>query len=217
MERLAVVTGILLSVLCLASSDVNAQACGRYYVSVSVQDLNGKPIKDASVMLRPITVDETKGEQFSRDKADASALSTSFSEGHSFKEFHKVVVTAKGYRTAENQIKVLSCQSRKIIVKLAPAGSPNSAVWQFENNVFIQAVGPDGKGVENAELTVIDEKKNTAPQEMKYGFASFELPNGKYTFRIHADGYLNKEIEADLTTIANFDLKVQLMPEGANP
>ena len=215
--KYSIVTGICFLFFLLAFKDINAQACGRYYVSVSVQGLDGKPVKNALVKLEPITTDETKGEQFVRDKADPSAFSVSFSEGHSFKEFHKVVVTAAGYQPVEKQIKVLSCQGKHIVVKLAPKGSSSNAVWEFANNVYIDVFNPEEKHIEGATLTVLDDKGKQVPEEMTFGFALFDLPNGKYTFRIQAPGFLDKEVEADLTTIANFYLKVQLMPEGSQP
>jgi hypothetical protein len=211
------ITGLFFLLLVPSSQEFHAQACGRYYVRVSVQSMNGKRVRDPSVMLKSIMTDETKGEQFSRGKADPTSFSTRFSEGHSFKEFHKIVVTAAGYKTADNQIKVLSCQNRNISVKLAPTGSSSPALWQFENTVSIQAKGADGKQIDDASLTISSGKNKPVEKEIKFGFANFDLPNGKYVFRISAPGYLNKDVEADLTAIANFNLKIQLMPEENNP
>jgi hypothetical protein len=196
---------------------VNAQACGRYYVSVSVQGLDGKPVKNALVKLEPITVDETKGEQFAPDRADPSSFSVSFSEGHSLSEFHQIVVKAAGYAQAKNEIKVFSCQGKSISVKLAPKGSASPAVWEFSNEVYVDVIDANEDHIETATLSVTAHKGKPVSEEVRYGIAVFQLPGGKYTFRIQAPGYLDKEIDVDLTQIANFDLRVKLMPEGTQP
>src|ERR1043165_1308844 len=87
----------------------NAQACGAYYISVSVRDSAGKAVNNAKVDLKPIQKDESGGKNFVRDTNDPSIHSLQLSEGQIATFFHKIVVSAPGFSPAEVQMKFLSC------------------------------------------------------------------------------------------------------------
>jgi len=202
---------VLLVVFFALISSTNGQACGRYYITVSVQTLDGKPIKTARVDLKVIDTDETKGKNFVRDKADPSVFSIDYFEGHSFRSFHKVTISAPGFISTENLTKFTSCENRGVVVKLAKAGSSSPAVWSFQNNVNVKAVGSDGKPVEGVTLTVIDGHNKPETVDMKFGFAYFTVPSGEYTFRFEARGYQTKNERVDLTKLARQSVKVELV------
>lgn len=188
---------------------VNGQACGKYYISVAVQDEAGKPIANADVRLSSITVDETRGKNFVRGTKDPFLYTIDYTEGYSFKEFHKLGVSAQGYKNTENKVKFLSCDSRKILVNLATTDSKTASVWHFENSVHVEAIGPDGKDVDGAKLIVIN-GKDREDIDMKFGNAFFDIKNGEYTFRIEAPGYETTEEKVDLRAFSTKLVKVEL-------
>lgn len=179
-----------------------------------MKTLDGKPIKNATVDLKAIDADETKGKNFVKDKADPSLFSIDYFEGYSFRSFHKLTISAPGFNSTENQAKFTSCENRGVVVKLAKAGSPSPAVWQFENIVIVDAVGSDDKAVEGVKLTVIDGHKKSEDVDMRLGSAYFTLPNGQYTFRFEAKGYQTKNEKIDLTTLSRQSVKVEIIKQG---
>ena len=91
--------------LALIASNANGQACGRFRIEIVVQTETGKPLETAVVQFLPITKDETRGRQFVRDETERSRFSIEFIEGQSVREFHRLIVSADGYKRAENEIK----------------------------------------------------------------------------------------------------------------
>ena len=85
---------------------INAQLCGKYKVTIEVLDENDKPINNAVVQFLPITKDETRGKQFVREENDLSKFSVEYFEGQSISKFHKLIVSADGYKAAENRDKI---------------------------------------------------------------------------------------------------------------
>jgi len=196
------------------SGKASAQACGEYEISVAVRDERENPVKNASVKLEPIEKDETRGQNFVRDKADASLFSISYPEGYSFQKLHKLIVTAPGFKTAENKALFISCEKRDVSVKLARAKSASAAVWSFNNRFNLYVVGPDGKGVDGVKMTLLDGEKVVAEKNMEYGIEYFNLPNALYRIRFEKTGFETKEIEVDLTPLADKFLKVELTPKA---
>ena len=190
-------------------SQANAQACGKYYVKITVQNENGKPVENADVKLLPIKKDETRGKNFVRDNANLSLFSIDYPEGYSFSSFHNLIISAEGFKPAENKITFSSCQNREVVVKLARSNSAQSAVWQFENSVNIQVVG-DGKYLDDVKLTISASEKESEVIDMKFGSAYFRLPNGEYNFRFEKLGYQTKDVKVDLTPVSGKYLKVEL-------
>src|SRR6185503_3829105 len=91
-------TGIILLLAFSAlASNADAQACGRYYITVSVKTMDDKPIRNATVDLKAIDKDETQGKNFVRDKKDPSVFSIDYSEGYSFRSLHKLTISAPGF------------------------------------------------------------------------------------------------------------------------
>jgi hypothetical protein len=192
----------------------NAQACGTYYINITVEDEQNQPVKNASVKLLPIEKDETEGKKFVLDKAEPSKFSISLQEGHDFKTFHKVLISAPGFKESENKVRFISCENRNVVVKLAPLKSASEAIWQFENEIDIQVFGGDGKTLPGVKMQILGEKREPENIEMgQWGSAFLTLPNGKYRFKFEKPGYETKEITADLTPLANEHLKVELKPK----
>jgi PEGA domain len=199
---------------CLAvfGSAVNAdaQACGAYYINVSVQDTAGKAVSNAKVDLKPIEKDESAGKNFARDAKEPSRFTLQLSEGQDSQFFHKIVVSAPGYNSAETQLKFHSCANRLAVVNLVKAGSPATAVWHYQNTVEIQVAGKDGENIDGLKLTVIDVhgKEETVPTQKWFAF--FDLPNGEYTLRIEVPGYQTLNEKLDLKPLADVSLKLQV-------
>lgn len=192
----------------------NAQACGRYAVNITVENEQGKPVKNADVKLLPIEKDETEGKNFVRDKSDPAMFSITLQEGHSFRSFHKLIITAPGFKPSENKVRFLSCEKRNVIVKLAPLKSDSLAFWQFENEIDIRVFGGDGKNLRDVKMQIIGGNKEPETIDMgEWGSAFLTLPNGIYRFRFEKPGYEIKEVTADLTPLANEHLKVELKPK----
>jgi hypothetical protein len=193
---------------------VRAQACGRYAITIKVTDEQGKPVKNASVKLSPIEKDETRGQNFVPDKADPALFSISYPEGYSFSAFHKLTVAAPGFKKAENTGRFTSCEKRSVSVRLVRLKSASEAVWKFENNINIQVFGSDGKYLDDVKMTIIDDKKNSESEDLKFGSAYHYLPNGVYNFRFEKPGFETSQIEVDLTALAGKYLKVELKPKA---
>lgn len=179
----------------------HAQACGAFYISVTVQHADGTPINNANVAMRPGTTDETQGKKFERDKQDPSKFVIQYSEGTVFKTPQLVSVTAPGYYTAEIPAIFTSCENLAAVVKLSRKGLPAHAVWEFKVNVNAEADGEDERFIHGAKLTVVDAAGRSEDVEgFDKGYAFFDLPNGKYLFKFSAPGYESKEESVDLTT-----------------
>lgn len=147
---------LLLSSLCLAflSLSANGQMCGGYSITVFVQDAEGKPIDNADIQFLPITKDETRGKKFVRDEKDFSRFSIQFTEGDSVNDFHKLIISADGYKTAENEIKFGSCRRREIKVKLPKANSAAVPVWEFSSSILFNIRDANGKPISGIKATV---------------------------------------------------------------
>src|SRR5437899_10801406 len=171
---------LLIGCICLVffafSLEADAQACGRYYINVSVLDETDKPVNNADIVLKPVDKDETNGANFARDTKNPSMFSLPLSEGQTFEFFHKIKVTAPGYNAAEIKAKFLSCAGRGVIVKLTKAGSQATAVWSFKNTVEDEATATDDKYIEGIKLTVIDAKNKSQNVEVQKWFAFVDLP-----------------------------------------
>jgi hypothetical protein len=192
----------------------DGQACGTYAVNIMVEDEQGKPVKNASVKILPIDRDETDGEKFVRDKTKPATFSISFPEGHSFETFHKLIISAPGFKRSENKVRFLSCEKRDVIVKLAALKSTSSAVWKFENEIDIRVFGGDGKSLPGVKMQIIAENREPETIDMgQWGSAFLTLPNGIYRFKFEKPGLETKEVTSDLTPLANEYLKVELKPK----
>ena len=192
----------------------NAQACGTYSVTITVENEQDKPVTNAVVKLLPIEKDETDGKKFVRDKSNPATLSISFQEGHSFKTFHKLIISAPGFKRSENKVRFTSCEKRNVIVKLAPLKSASAAIWQFENEIDIQVFGGDGKTLRDVKMQIIAEKREPENIDMgEWGSAFRTLPNGIYRFRFEKPGFETKEVTSDLRPLADEHLKVELKPK----
>jgi len=193
-------------------SQANAQACGEYQINITIQSEDGKPVENSVVQLLPIEKDETRGKTFVRDAAKLFRHSINYPEGYSFTSFHKLIISADGFKTAENLVKLTSCQQRDVTVTLARLDSSPNAVWQFVNNISIQVIGSDGKNLSDVKLTVSDKLKNSRKNDLKFGSAYLYLSNGEYNFRFEKSGYQIEEVKVDLTSLSGRSLKVELKP-----
>ena len=154
--------------------------------------------------------DETRGKQFVREENDLSKFSVEYFEGQSISEFHKLIVSADGYKTAENEIKFITCNRLLIQVKLPKNDSAEIPVWNFENSVTLSTEDENGKEINGVKISVIKDGKVIEEKDSKYYGIGFEIKNGEYIFRFEKDGYQTKEIKADLTKIGDLKITVKL-------
>lgn len=191
----------------------HAQACGKFSVNIIVQDESGKPVDNAIVQFLPITRDETYGKQFVRDKSEPSRFSIEFFEGQGVKEFHKLVISADGYKTAENEIKFPSCRGPYVTVKLPKKDSAAAAVWNFKNLIMVETQDVDGEPVSGVKVIIKKDGKIVEEETMEYFGSGFTLLNGEYVFRFEKDGYQPQEIKVDVMKIAGQEIKTKLEPK----
>ena len=85
---------VLAFVLVAAASVARAQACGGYYVRITVKDSAGKPLPNADVSLHAITKDETLGKTFVGDPNSPGVFTISYSEGYSFTVPQRLSISA---------------------------------------------------------------------------------------------------------------------------
>jgi len=185
------------------------QVCGRYQIHIKVSDSASHLIKNADVKLSPITTDETRGKQFVRDTSDPSTFAVTFTEGDSFLSFHMVTVSAPGFDPAELKVMFVSCQGRTIDVQLQKARSGEKPIWHFENQLTVEAEGPDGKWAEGVTLRITnaDTSEVVFDQKMNLGYRSQSLQNGTYLIELKAaDGQMLTST-VDLTVLEDRSLK----------
>jgi hypothetical protein len=184
--------------------------CGKFKETVIVQDQKGKPIETAVVQFLPITKDETLGKQFTRSETDRSVFEIEYLEGHRVRKFHKLIVSADVYKTAENEMKFYSCERRQIIVKLPKTDSAASPVWELENDVQIIAKDENDKDVNGIKVSVLKDEKVLKSKKSNFDRIGFRLKSGEYILRLEKDGYQTEDIKVDLTKIAQVNLTVNL-------
>ena len=193
----------------MLSLGVHAQVCGRYQIHVKVSNSASHPIKNADVKLSPITTDETRGKQFVRDTSDPSTFAVTFTEGDNLLAFHMLTVSAPGFDPAELKVMFVSCQGRTIEVQLQKERSGEKPVWHFENQLTVEAAGPDGKWAENVtfRITNADTSEVVSDKKVDLGYQSLYLPNGTYLITLKAaDGQMLTST-VDLTVLEDRDLK----------
>lgn len=195
-------------IFCAVNAD--AQMCGKFRETIVVQDEKGKPIETAVVQFLPITKDETLGKQFTRSETDRSVFEIEYQEGHSVREFHKLLVSADGYKTAENEIKFYSCERRRILVKLSKSDSASSSVWEIENDVQVIAKDENDKAVNGIKVSVVKDGKVLKSKKSEFDRVGFTLKGGEYILRIKKDGYQTEDAKVDLTKIAQVYFTVNL-------
>ncbi len=192
----------------------DAQACGRYAIDVTVENAQGQPLKNAVLKLLPIEKDETDGKKFVRDKSKPATFSITFQEGHSFRAFHRLIISAPGFKPSEKKVRFTSCENRNVLVKLAASKSASAAVWHFENEIDIRVLGSDGKSLRDVKMQIVGGNREPETIDLgEWGTTFLTLPNGIYRFRFEKPGYETKEVTADLTPLADELLKVELKPK----
>lgn len=199
-----------LSIFIFCAVKVSAQMCGKFKETIIVQDEKGKPIDTAVVQFLPITKDETRGKQFTRSETDRSAFEIEYQEGHSVKEFHKLIVSADGYKTAENEMKFYSCQRLRVIVKLPKNDSSKSPVWEFDNEVAVAIKDENDKGINGVKVSILKDGKVLRSIKPDFDSAGFSEKTGEYIFRLEKDGYQTEDIKVDLTKIGNVRIETKL-------
>ena len=202
-------------VLCVLVCGFNcfdsAQACGKFDVVVEVQNEAGEPIDNAFVQLTPITKDETTGKVFELNKGKLSNFMLELTEGQQLREFHRLIISADGYKTAENALKIVSCDNKNIKVKLVKNGATGEAVWNFYNRIVIQVTDVNNTNIEKTRLTVMQGEKITTQLLIENGYLSITFfPNGIYDFQLKAKGFQTAQFKVDSSKIAGQDLKFQL-------
>ncbi len=205
---------LLIGAICLSAAvNASAQACGSFRIEITVGTLTGQPIENAEVQFLPITTDETFGRKFVRNPTDRSRFSAEFEEGRSAREFQRLIVSAKGYKTAANEIKFYSCSKLRIAVSLAANSSAGASEWSFTNWLTVETADESGGRVDGTKITVMRAGEVVRSEFIEYSGTRIELPNGEYTVRIEKDGYETEEIAADLSRIADVKVRSILKPK----
>jgi hypothetical protein len=206
--KLAVVIGMIFFAGVIQAS---GQACGRFYIRITVEDQSGKPITNANIALKAGTKDETQGKKFERDAKDTSQFTVAYSEGTAFSTPQLVSVSAPYFNTSEIPAIFTSCENLAAVVKLSKKGLPANAVWDFRVNVEAEVNSADEKFTKGAKLTVIDSAgKSQDIADFDKGYAFFDLPNGKYVFKFSAPGYEPRDENVDLTGLGRKSVIVEL-------
>lgn len=109
--------------VCGLNCVANAQACGKFDLLIDVQNQAGEPIDSASVQLVPINKDEIAEKVFQQNGVKLSRFVLGLSEGQQLREFHRLIISADGYKSAENELKIVSCEGKNIKVQLVPKWS----------------------------------------------------------------------------------------------
>lgn len=202
---------LLIVVFCLSFAEkADAQACGSFRIEIAVRTLDGQPIGNAAIGFLPITKDETYGKKFVAYPTDRSLFSAVFEEGRSAEEFQRLVVSAKGYKTAANEIKFASCSKLRIVVKLAAKGSTAESEWAFTNWLTVVTADDAGNRVDGTKITVRREAEIVKSEFSQYSGIRFELGNGKYFLRVEKEGYEPREIAVDMSRIGDLTVKASL-------
>lgn len=193
------ISKVALSVLFVVSFTftVDAQMCGKYRVSLEITDENNKPVNDAAVEFFPITKDETRGKQFVRDEKDFSKFSVEYLEGQNTEELHKLVVSAKGYKTAETKFRFDSCQRLRMQVKMPEVKSSALPIWSPKNQVFLAAFDENRKMIKDVRISIIKGGKILKTVYSKIGGGGVDLDYGKYVFRFEKKGFQTENINLD--------------------
>lgn len=187
-----------------------AQQCGKWKIEVEVQTTAGEPLKNAVVELLPITTDERRGKQFVNSAKSRSKFSIEFLEGHSIKNFHKLLVTAKGHKPAEQEIRAISCSGKKISVSLPIEDVEITPIWEFDNNITFSTDDSNGNPIRGVTLNIIFDGEGFGTAFFEQYGHSLSLPSGKYIFRFEKEGYELQEIEVDATKISDINISVGL-------
>ena len=186
----------------------NAQACGKFRIEIKVMDESGKPLENASVQVLPINKDGTRGNKFERDKNYLSDFTLTMLEGESLDDFHRLIISADGYKTTENELKVVSCRSQYIKVKLVKTDLSGEAVWDFVNRVVMQITDDNNKEIEKAWLN--STSKSGLGFVVVNGYLDTNFPNGIYDFQLKAKGFETKKIRINSSKIAEQDFNFKL-------
>lgn len=200
---------LLLFIFSYFFAAADAQRCGNYSVEVIVQDESGKPVDTAVVQFVPITKDETQGKQFVRDESERSKFSIQFAEGSGVWDFHKLIVSADGYKTAEKEIKFRSCEGPVIKVRLPKKDSESVPFWDFKNFIRVETLDADGNYLNGVKVTIKKDGK-ILEEAAEYSGTGFSLAPGPYTFRFEKEGFEPVEIKMDRTQIGELYMPVRL-------
>jgi len=190
---------ITLSVLFIVSFvfTADAQVCGKYRVTLQIANEKNKPVNDAAVEFLPVTKDETLGKRFVRDEKDFSKFSVEYLEGQDLEELHRLIVSAKGYKTAEVKFRFNSCQRLQMQVRLPKENSSALPVWNPKNEVFFAAFDENRQMIKNVRISIIKDGKVLKKVNSKIGGSSVELDSGRYVIRFEKKGYQIEDVELD--------------------
>ena len=199
---------MLLVLVCGSNYFTNAQPCMRFSIVVNVQNEAYEPIANAIVQLMPITRDETAGKIFVRNEEN---FTLELLEGQQLSEFHRLIISADGYKTAENKLKIVSCDNNTIKVKLVKNGSTGEAAWNFSNRIVVKVADESNKSIEKTWMTVTQDGKYVSSFVIENGYLNIRFfPNGIYNVQLKAKGFETKQFMVDWLKIAEQNLKFNL-------
>lgn len=189
--------------LLFSAANADAQMCGRYRVGLIVLNEKNQPINDADVRFLPITKDETLGKRFVRDGKDFSKFWIEFQEGQSLKEFHKLIVSAKGYKTAETRFRFYSCRRLQMQVKLPKSAARAQPAWTPANEFGFYISDEDRRRLEGVKISIFKDGEFLKTLYSKIGGVGLKLDFGEYVFKFEKKGYRAEEVNFDATAIDN--------------
>ena len=118
-------------------------------------------------------------------------------------------------RTIERQGRTVLADSGTLrLADLSVSSFPDVTSLAREVDLLL-VFGGDGKSLRDVKLQIIALNKEPETFDLgEWGSAFLTLPNGIYRFRFERPGYETKEVESDLTPLADIDLTVELKPKA---
>jgi hypothetical protein len=98
-----------------------AQLCGRWTVTVDVEDNKGVPVDRSSVSFIDLADDDVaKDRPFKKDEETAGRFFVTFIEGDKLQSEYNVLVKAIGYQNRTAPISIDYCHNTSIVIGLNP-------------------------------------------------------------------------------------------------
>ncbi len=167
---------------------VNAQLCGKYETALIITDEENKPIEDVVVKIIPLLKENgLSNSKFVRDKENPSRFSIAFNEGYQVRGDYRINIFAKGFLTAEMQIRFPHCKRQKFEFKLIKTLSQTSSQrMSLIGTVF----DTEGSVIKDAKIVATDPKGNKFDTTTNdYGIYSLLLPLGYYNIEASAKSF----------------------------
>lgn len=200
--------------------ETNAQLCGQYGTTLKVSDEAGNPMPNPKFEITPLQgKNELLGKTFVRDDYyPPPSYMISFPEGYQIRGKYRVVVSAKGYTTAQKELEFPHCSRIKYEVVLKPQRTESVSFFlelvQISGELW---TGKKRNGLVN--LTATDSTGKTYKTKAdKNGTYMLDLPLGKYTFLYEKSGYETLKVEnvniEEFRNIYIYDAELKFLGPG---